>query len=596
MAEDKGPPPGAPDDEFDSGPPLSFRERWELVRYFLRYLKPVRGLMVLVVLGTAISSVTSLPLTFLPKVLTERFDNTTYVTLYCLLSLAAFVAGSVLGLFLAYWGASIGETVVRSLRRALFDKLESLSMQAVYARGPGQLVQQVGRDVFAVRELFGNVVLHSGIEIAQGLAVVVAMLVLAPWLTLAILAGFLALAGVIRLANRPVEEHAGRARMLMQQLMGLLVEAVGGFRDIVAANRFRGFSERFDHLLAETRRENIRTNVWGQAAGLVPATLVSLAVLAVYYFGWRRSVDVSEIGGIITYTSLLSQLFPAMMALARTTTDLAMAMPSLLSLCDVLEQPGLSVRPDARTLAEPVRSIRFDHVGLEVEGRPILADLSFEIPHGQLTAIVGQSGSGKTTLFHVLLRLLEPTAGVVLINERPAGEHTTESVRARIGFIPQNPFLFNESLRENILLAAPEEVSPEALGRALDLAQLEEVVSLRKDQGGLDAEVGYMGTRLSGGERQRVALARLVLRNPDVIVCDEYTANVDVKTARLIHEAMRTHFAGQTRVIITHELASARSADHIVVIDHGRVVQQGTHEQLRAVPGLYRDLLEVQRL
>src|SRR5207249_2205536 len=143
------------------------------------------------------------------------------------------------GLLQSYWGACIGEAVVRSLRRALFNNLERLSMLAVYARGPGQLVQQVGRDVFSVRELFGNVLMHSGVEIAQGIAVVVAMLVLAPGLTLVILAGFLATAGLIRLVNRPLEHHAGRARELMQGLMSQLVEAVGGFRDIVAAGRFR---------------------------------------------------------------------------------------------------------------------------------------------------------------------------------------------------------------------------------------------------------------------------------------------------------------------------------------------------------------------
>jgi ATP-binding cassette subfamily B protein len=232
-----------------------------------------------------------------------------------------------------------------------------------------------------------------------------------------------------------------------------------------------------------------------------------------------------------------------------------------------------------------------------MEGRPIVTDLCFEIPIGKLVAIVGQSGAGKTTIFHLLLRLLEPTAGAIRLNGEPLPHYTLDTLRQQIGFLPQNAFIFNQTLRENILLAAEEKsISEEQLAQVVELAQLREVVELRAAEGGLNAVAGYMGNRLSGGERQRLALARLLLRDPQVIVCDEYTANVDVKTARLIHEAMRTHFVGRTRIVITHELASVRGADHIVVVDHGRVVQQGTHEELRAQPGLYRDLLDVQSI
>jgi ABC-type multidrug transport system fused ATPase/permease subunit len=221
--------------------------------------------------------------------------------------------------------------------------------------------------------------------------------------------------------------------------------------------------------------------------------------------------------------------------------------------------------------------------------------MSFEIPVGKMVAIVGQSGAGKTTIFHLLLRLLEPSSGSVRLNGEPLSHYTLESLRRTIGFLPQNAFIFNQSLRDNILLATPrQDVPDDKLREVIELSQLGEVIEQRANEGGLDSQAGYMGNRLSAGERQRIALARLLLRDPPVIICDEYTANVDVKTARLIHEAMRTHFAGRTRVIITHELYSVRGADWIVVIDHGHVVQQGKHEELSSQPGLYRDLLAVQ--
>jgi ATP-binding cassette subfamily B protein len=354
-----------------------------------------------------------------------------------------------------------------------------------------------------------------------------------------------------------VETRARQGREIMQNIMSQLVENVGGFRDIVAAGRFQRFHEKFDELLEASQNNNVGISVWAQLSGLVPSMMISLAAISVYLIGLQRYQDVSQVGLILTYTGLMWQLFPAVMAVARTSTDFAMAVPSLIALREILDQPPIE-KGDTTPLAEPIRSIRFEHVTLELDGRPIIRDMSFEIPHGKFTAIVGGSGSGKTTLFHLLLHLMDPTTGGILLNDKNIDGFTLESLRARIGFIPQTPFLFNQTLRENILLATPEEVPAEKMSRITQIAQLDELVALRRKDGGLEAMAGYMGNRLSGGEKQRIALARLLLRDPEVIICDEYTANVDVKTARLIQEAMRTHFAGRTRVVITHELYTAQ--------------------------------------
>jgi ATP-binding cassette subfamily B protein len=593
-------PPGTPDDAGpppDAGPSVA---RLRLALPFLRrYLRPVRGLTVAVLVVTLLLQVLHLPVTFLPLVLTQHLNEQTYdlsyVWWYLAFALAATVLSWVCSFLLTYWGELLGEIVIRAVRHDIFSNLERLSMLSVYSRGPGEFVQQIDRDVMSVRGLIASTLLNSGVEIAGGLTTLVSMLVLNAPLTLVLLLAFLVLSLVVRWINRRVEYYSGRARDLMLELVGRLVEYVGGFRDLVATGRFGSFTAQFDDVLRRCQRYNVRTAVWGQLAGQVPATLVSLGVLAVYALGVSRRPSVAEVGALITYAILVGQLFPALLAATRSTTDLAMAVPSLMALRDLLDQPAPEEKTPAVPLAEPVRSIRFDRVALELGGRPVIRDMSFAIPTGQFVAIVGQSGAGKTTLFHLLLRLLEPTGGAILLNDRPLTGYTLESLRQAVGFLPQNAFIFNQSLRDNILLAArPEEVSEEKLARVIELAQLQPVLEQRRAEGGLDAMAGYMGNRLSAGERQRIALARLLLRDPQVIVCDEYTANVDVKTAGLIHEAIRTHFAGRTRVVITHELASVRGADHLIVVDGGRVVQQGTHEELSAVPGLYRDLLEVQ--
>jgi ABC-type multidrug transport system fused ATPase/permease subunit len=584
---DEGPPPNAG----------SSLERLRLGAYFLRYLRQVRGLVILVILLTALGSVTRLPLTFLPKVLTDHFDDITYLWWYLAFVLAATILGWVVGFLMTYWGELLGETVVRAVRHDVFRNMERLSMLSVYSRGPGEFVQEIDRDVNVVRGLIGGTLLNSGMEVALGLSTFVSMLLLDVPLTLGVLAAFLLLSLVVRRINRRVEYYAGRARDLMLDLVGRLVEYVGGFRDIVAAGRFRHFTIVFDDQLRQCQRLNVRTAVWSQLSGQVPATLVSLSILTVYAIGLSRPLSLAAVGEMITYAALLSQLFPALLAAARSTTDLALAVPSLQALRELLEQPPEEGKSPAIPLTEPVQSIRFDRVSLELGGRPIVHDLTFEIPTGRFVALVGQSGAGKTTLFHLLLRLLEPSAGAIQLNGRPLTHYTLESLRQTVGFLPQNAFIFNQSLRENILLATPQaEVAPARMAQVIEWAQLQPVVEQRQAEGGLDAPAGYMGNRLSGGERQRIALARLILRDPQVIICDEYTANVDVKTARLIHEAMHTHFAGRTRVVITHELYSVRGADWIIVIDHGQMVQQGTHEDLSRQPGLYRDLLEVQKI
>jgi ABC-type multidrug transport system fused ATPase/permease subunit len=207
---------------------------------------------------------------------------------------------------------------------------------------------------------------------------------------------------------------------------------------------------------------------------------------------------------------------------------------------------------------------------------------------------VGQSGSGKTTIFNLLLRLLDPTGGRILINDRLLEQIDEKQLKKLMGLIPQDPFIFNCSIRENLLMASADGLDDTLLDRAVDQAQLRELVESR--EGGLDFIAGHMGRNLSAGEKQRLALARLIVQDPEIIICDEYTANIDVKTAGLIHEVMRNEFSGRTRIIITHQLYTIKGADHIVVLDKGTIAQAGTHEELFAQRGVYKDLWELQKL
>jgi len=588
-----GPPPDGAD-----GPPEPAPSGIRQFLYYLPYLMRLRWAALVVLISTGLMAALRLPSTFLPKILTEHFDDKAYVFGYLAFVLAALLFGAVVRMATTYVAAWLGERVVFLIRKDAFDRLERLNMLSVFARGPGHFVQQLDRDVYTTRELLENTLTGTIVDIASGLALLIAMFSLKPTLTVAALGIFIVLGVVIRFFNRFVKKYAGQARTMAEGITGALVECIGGFRDIQASGRFPRFAERYQQQVAESARVNVRIRVWGEIAGLLPWLGLSIIVLAVYALGLEKINSLEKLGEIITYTTLLSQFFPAVLAASQWSTSLSMAMPSLIGLRTILDQPDPSAgRTNLEPLVPPIREITFENVGFAIEGQPLVQGLNFSIMGGKFTAIVGQSGAGKTTIFHLLLRLLEPTQGRILINGRALSQVTTDSLRRQMGFIPQRPFIFNTSLLDNLLLAAPEsEVKPGQLEACLEFAQLGELIDKRRDEGGLKAIAGYLGNRLSGGEQQRIALGRLFLQSPQIVICDEYTANIDVKTEKLIHEAMRTQFADRTRVVITHQLHTIRGADYIIVLERGRAVDAGTHEELLTRPGTYRDLWSVQQL
>jgi len=332
---------------------------------------------------------------------------------------------------------------------------------------------------------------------------------------------------------------------------------------------------------------------------------VAIPQLMKAYAAGQPAAVSSLIGATISYVLFLQQFLQIYSVVYQFLQQAALTSPSFMSLRMMLTPEPRRFAQMARPVGEgappvssaeltPVRSIQFEGVQMDFNGRPIFDGLDFSIPGGKFSAIVGQSGSGKTTIFNLLLRLLDPSNGRILINDRLLEAIDEKQLKRMMGLIPQDPFIFNSSLRENLLMASADGVDERLIDRAVDLAQMRGFVQSRP--GGLDFVAGHMGRNLSAGEKQRLALARLIVQDPEIIICDEYTANIDVKTAGLIHEVMRTEFSGRTRIVITHQLYTVKGADHIVVLDRGVIVQAGTHEELLAQPGVYRDLWELQKL
>jgi len=609
--------------------------RFHEVAFFLSYLKPDRLLVSGVILLSLLSSLARLPLMYLPTVLTAHFETYSsqegvglgtgwlapglwnifgedqYLLAAVIIAFTGMLLLAPFQLIRSYWSSLVGGNLLLKIRTELFGNLQRLTMLSVYERGAGPFVQRITRDMFIVHDLLINT-LPSIINLTlQIIIILIVLLFLNYKLTLVVLAAYLLLLPLLSRCNRGIQIQSGRLQQLHEQVTTQMIESIGGFRDIVAVGRFEKIAEQFRLRSKDLRQQSIRSVLWSQYGELVLNLVFGTLTVVPYFLLVQHLETIVQVGQTITYVGLLSILLPSLAGLWGITVELSSATPSLYSLRDFLQRPdewralspisekdhkGHRAPPPSPPLPTRIDSIRFEGVGLQLDGRWIVRDLTFTIEGGKLTALVGQSGSGKTTIFHLLLRLIHPSCGTIFVNDIPLDDFSEGDVRQLLGFIPQNPFIFNTSLRENLLVAEAPGGDKALLDEVVNAAQLRELVQSRTSEGGIDSSAGYMGMRLSGGERQRVALGRLLVQNPQIIICDEYTANIDIQTTQLIQEMMRTRFADRTRLVITHELYTTKGAHKILVIDQGHIVQSGTHQQLAAVPGIYHSMWESQRL
>lgn len=492
-------------------------------------------------------------------------------------------------------GASLQEYITRDLRAAVFSHMQRLPLGWFSRTKTGQIIARILTDTEQTKAILAEVATKTIQNSAQLIVTVLILYTMSPRLTLYALVVAPLIIGVLQPLLRKLRKGHRRLRAEYGEITSVLQEVISGIRLVKSFRgepyedgRFLGASARYSKGMTRIQRLSLLSGPLTEVLG----TIVAVAVL------WLGAREVLQGGGmdggtLITFMVLVMRLLQPLKQLSQAPTTAQQSFAAAERLFEVLDEPTEAQSDSGTRVVKALEcELSFEGVGFAYGGTPVLSEVTFTAKRGEVIALVGASGAGKSTLVDLIPRFIEPTAGRITLDGVSLAEITLPSLRQLTGIVSQDTVLFNDTVRANIAYGAESKYTQAQVESAARAANAHEFIAALPE--GYDTVLGERGTRLSGGQRQRLAIARALLTDPPILILDEATSALDTESERLVQEALDRLLAGRTTFVIAHRLSTIVHATQILVMDGGRILERGTHDELLARGGAYSRLLALQ--
>ncbi len=564
-----------------------------VMRRLPKYLAPVKGWLALGTFGILVRSVASLAVPYLVTTTTDRFIQThnlaglnVMVIAFVAANLLAWAGQYLESLYLAY----AGEAILYRLRTEMFDHLQRQSLSFFDHNKVGKLMSRVQNDITQVQELLTNDIISIITSALMLVAIAAVMISMNPRLALITLTVVPALGIILFVWQKYARRAFIRVRQAIAVVNDQLQEGISGVRVTQSLSRESVNLQQFD----EANKAHFNANVG--AARLQALMMPTVDILTNVAFGIVLVVGGSQVmagtvtvGVLLGFLLYIQRFFAPVQEMAMLYTELQRGMASGTRIFELLDvKPEITDSPEAIELSPAKGEIQFHGVSFAYEpGSEILHEIDLKINPGETVAIVGRTGAGKSSLMSLLARFYEIQKGKITIDGYNISSVTQQSLRRQIGIVPQDPFLFSGTIEDNVRYGHPEASHQDMVNAAKAVGAHDFIVRLEE---GYNTPVGERGGNVSAGQRQLVCLARAILANPPILILDEATSSVDTTTERIMQRSLRRLAKGRTCLIIAHRLSTVTNADRIVALEHGKIVEIGTHQELLAKRGVYHQM------
>ncbi len=514
------------------------------------------------------------------------------------LLLGIFVVQYIVGAFRAYLMRKVGDKIVTSLRNDIYRKAQYLPMRFYDKTSTGAVINRIASDSSNLQGFLLRITQEAVVHAFSLVGIAIIMLVLNPYLTLLSLIPVVFIVVATRIFSTKIRSYYKRSWMRWNRVVGLLTDTIPCIRVVKSFAGEKRTANKFEDKNNDWLRIDLKILKMATAFPQVVGFLTTCSTLIIWAVGGvnvLNGVEGYSAGMIVTFVTYAGMFFGPVTFFANLSDSFQSALASTEKILDIIDAEPEAAEDDGKIIPEKFNGqIEFSHVTFAFDrSKKVLDDVSFTVMPGEVVGIVGTTGSGKSTLVNLLMRFYDNYTGDILVDGQNVKDMNVSAYRGQIGYVQQEPMMFSDTIYNNIAFSDPDATVEDVI-HAADVANAHGFIA--KQPEAYDTVLGERGVGVSGGEKQRISIARAVLKSPSIMIFDEATAAVDSKTERLIQDAIDRLIAGKTTLMIAHRLSTLRRANRIIVVDNGKIIENGTPEELMAMKGKYYDLVQIQSM